>query len=306
MEHNHHNHAAITGSNYLNRAFILGIAINSIYVIVEVFAGIFYNSLSLISDAGHNLSDVAALGLAMLAYKLSKRKANERFTYGYRKSTILVSLINSVILFMAIGGIIWESINRISHPVVIQGTAISVVAGIGILINGLSALLFFKNKDHDINIKGAYLHLLADAAVSLGVVFSGVIIALFNLYWIDLLTSLGIIIVIFYSSWNLFKESLTLTMDGVPNSISIQNVIKAINEVDGVANVHHLHVWALSTTQNALTAHIVIQSNYSMEEQLEIKEKIKNILIKMNVEHVTLEIETQHANCHSQNMDSNC
>ncbi|HPV57074.1 MAG TPA: cation diffusion facilitator family transporter, partial [Tenuifilaceae bacterium] len=173
----------------LNRAFIIGIVINILYVVVEIAAGIYYSSLSLISDAGHNLSDVASLGLAMLAFRLAKRKANDKFTYGYKKSTILVSLINSVILFVAIGGILWESINRVFNPVVVDGQAISIVAGVGIVVNTVSALLFFKNKDHDLNVKGAYLHLMADAAVSLGVVASGVFIAFWSIYWLDLAMS---------------------------------------------------------------------------------------------------------------------
>ena len=185
---------------FLNRVFILGIVFNLVYVVLEVIAGVYYNSLSLISDAGHNLSDVASLGLAMLAFRLAKVRASDRFTYGFKKSTILVSLINSVILFVAIGGILWESIDRVLHPVTVDGRAISVVAGIGIAVNTLSALLFFKNKEHDLNIKGAYLHLMADAAVSLGVVISGIFISIFSVYWLDMAMSLVIVAVIFYST----------------------------------------------------------------------------------------------------------
>lgn len=280
----------------LNRAFIIGIVINMLYVVVEVLAGAYYNSLSLISDAGHNLSDVAALGLAMLAFRLAKKKANDRFTYGYKKSTILVSLINSVILFVAIGGILWESIDRIFHPVLVDGKAISIVAGVGIVVNTVSALLFFKNKDHDLNVKGAYLHLMADAAVSLGVVISGVFIAFWNIYWLDLVMSLVIVAVIFYSTWQLFKESLYLTMDGVPKEIDPIKIIDLVSSIDGVMSVHHVHIWALSTSQNALTLHVVINSRFDLAKQLQIKQKIKDLLNNNNIQHITVEFEPDYSN----------
>ena len=280
----------------LNRAFIIGIVINMLYVVVEVLAGAYYNSLSLISDAGHNLSDVAALGLAMLAFRLGKKKANDRFTYGYKKSTILVSLINSVILFVAIGGILWESIDRIFHPVLVDGKAISIVAGVGIVVNTVSALLFFKNKDHDLNVKGAYLHLMADAAVSLGVVISGVFIAFWNIYWLDLAMSLVIVTVIFYSTWQLFKESLFLTMDGVPKEIDPIKIIDLVSSIDGVMSVHHVHIWALSTSQNALTLHVVINSRFDLAKQLQIKQKIKDLLNNNNIQHITVEFEPDYSN----------
>ncbi|MGE0077429.1 MAG: cation diffusion facilitator family transporter [Bacteroidales bacterium] len=291
------NHISDHSSQSLNRAFIVGIAINTIYVVVEVFAGIYYNSLSLISDAGHNLSDVAALGLAMLAFRLSKIKSNERFTYGYKKSTILVSLINSVILFVAIGGILWESIGRIMRPVNIDGVAVSVVAGIGIVVNTVSAFLFFRDKEHDLNVKGAYLHLLADAAVSFGVVVSGIFITLFSVYWIDVLMSFIIVIVIFYSTWQLFKESLYLTLDGVPHGVDLDFVSAEIMEINGVKSIHHIHVWALSTTQNAFTAHIVVDSSCNLSEQLNIKQKVRKFLEANNIQHATVELETSPTEC---------
>jgi len=294
MEHNH-THTIKPAS--INRAFVIGITINLLYVIIEIASGFYYNSLSLISDAGHNLSDVAALALALLAFRLSMIKANDKFTYGYRKSTILVSLINSVVLFIAIGGIVWESINRFQHPVEISGKPVAIVAGIGILINALSAMLFFSDKESDLNIKGAYLHLIADAAVSVGVVVSGILISVFHIYWLDMAMSMVIVLVIFYSTWNLFKDSLSLTLDGVPKGIHINNVISEIKEVSGVIDVHHLHVWAISTTQNALTAHIIIHANTGMEQQNQIKNKIKLELEHVNIQHTTLEFETVDDNC---------
>ena len=294
MEEHHHHAPKISN---LNRAFIIGIAINLLYVFIEFGAGLYYDSLALISDAGHNLTDVASLALALLAFRLVKVKSNDKFTYGYRKSTILVSLINSVVLFVAIGGILWESFSRLHNPVIVEGLPISVVAGIGIVINAISAFLFFKDKDSDLNVKGAYLHLMADAAVSLGVVISGVLIYFFHLYWLDLVMSLVIVLVIFYSTWNLFKDSLSLTLDGVPKGIQLYEVVSEIKEVEGVLDVHHLHVWAISTSQNAMTAHILILPNAGMKQQNRIKNKIKHELEHVNIHHATLEFETEDENC---------
>ena len=294
MDDHHHLIPKVSG---LNRAFIIGIAINALYVIIELGAGVYYDSLALISDAGHNLTDVASLALALLAFRLAKVKANDNFTYGYRKSTVLVSLINSVILFVAIGAILWESISRINNPVIVPGLPITVVAGIGIAINVISALLFFRDKDRDLNVKGAYLHLVADAAVSLGVVVSGMLIYFFHLYWLDLVMSLVIVIVIFYSSWNLFKDSLSLTLDGVPKGIDLNKVISEIREVEGVIDVHHLHVWAISTSQNAMTAHVIIHPESGMDQLNFLKMKIKHELEHVNIHHATIEFETEDDNC---------
>lgn len=294
MEHNHQNTPVISN---LNRAFIIGITINLLYVVIEFVAGLYLDSLALITDAGHNLTDVASLAMAMLAFRLAKVKSNEKFTYGYRKSTILVSLINSVVLFVAIGGILWESIGRLHNPVVVQGAPIAMVAGIGILINAISAVLFFKEKESDLNIKGAYLHLMADAAVSLGVVVSGLLIFFFQLYWLDLVVSFAIVAVIFHSTWNLFKDSLTLTLDGVPRGIKFDEVVTEIKQVEGVIDVHHLHVWAISSSQNAMTAHIIVACDTDMETQNRIKNKIKHELEHLNIQHATLEFETENDNC---------
>ena len=294
MEHNHQHTPVITN---LNRAFIIGITINLLYVVIEFVAGLYLDSLALITDAGHNLTDVASLAMAMLAFRLAKVKSNEKFTYGYRKSTILVSLINSVVLFVAIGGILWESISRLHNPVVVQGAPIAMVAGIGILINAISAVLFFKEKESDLNIKGAYLHLMADAAVSLGVVVSGLLIFFFQLYWLDLVVSFAIVAVIFHSTWNLFKDSLTLTLDGVPQGIKFDEVVTEIKQVEGVIDVHHLHVWAISSSQNAMTAHIIVACDTDMETQNRIKNKIKHELEHVNIQHATLEFETENDNC---------
>ena len=298
MKKNHLHTPQVTS---LNRAFIIGIAINMLYVILELGAGLYYNSLALISDAGHNLTDVASLALAMLAFRLAEVKANDKFTYGYRKSTILVSLINSVVLFVAIGGILWETVSRMHNPVIIQGLPISIVAGIGIIINTVSAFLFFKNKNSDLNVKGAYLHLMADAVVSLGVVVSGILIYFFHLYWLDLAMSLVIVAVIFYSTWNLFRDSLSLTLDGVPKGIDLMKVISEIKEVNGVIDVHHLHVWAISTSQNAMTAHVIIKQDNGMEQLNILKTNIKLKLQHVNIHHATIEFETEDEDCKDTN-----
>lgn len=294
MEHTHNHTPEVTS---LNRAFIVGIAINAFYVIIELGAGLYYDSLALISDAGHNLTDVASLALALLAFRLAKVKANDKFTYGYRKSTVLVSLINSVILIVAIGAILWESISRLNNPVVVQGLPISIVAGIGIGINAISAFLFFKDKDSDLNVKGAYLHLMTDAAVSLGVVVSGILIYFFHIYWLDLVMSLIIVVVIFYSTWNLFRDSLSLTLDGVPKGIDLNKVISEIKKVDGVIDVHHLHVWAISTSQNAMTAHVTIHPDNGMEQLNILKTHIKHKMEHVNIHHITIEFETEDEDC---------
>ena len=191
----------------------------------------------------------------------------------------------------------WESLNRLHNPVVVEGLPIAWVAGIGIVINAVSAFLFFKDKDRDLNVKGAYLHLLADAAVSLSVVISGVLIFIFHIYWLDLAMSLVIALVILYSTWTLFRDSLYLTLDGVPKSINIKEVLSEIREVKDVIDVHHLHIWAISTSQNALTAHVVIPPNICMEDQNQIKYKIRHRLELVNIDHMTLEFETEDENC---------
>lgn len=297
-EHHHHHHHEALQITHLNRAFIVGISLNILYVFVEFGAGFRFNSLSLISDAGHNVSDVAALALSLLAFRLMKVKANDKFTYGYRKSTILVSLINSVVLFIVIGGIIAESIARLHHPVVVPGMPVSIVAGLGIMINAVAALLFFRDREKDLNVKGAYLHLMSDAVVSLGVVISGALMAVWHIYWLDMVMSFIIVVVIFYSTWNLFRDSLSLTLDGVPKGVDMSVVIDAMKSVEGVEDVHHVHVWAMSTTQNALTAHVLVLCNTTIEQQATLKHIIKERLASVNIHHATLEFETLEEKCH--------
>ena len=288
--HHEHNHQLIS----LNKAFIIRITLNIAFVIVEFGVGFYYNSLGLLSDAGHNLGDVASLVLAMLAFRLQKVHPNSRYTYGYKKSTILVSLLNAVILLVAVGIIIAESIDKLFHPVSVDGSAIAWTAGVGVVINALTAWLFMKDKDKDLNVKGAYLHMAADALVSVGVVASGIIITYTGWSIIDPIIGLGIAVVIIVSTWGLLHDSLRLSLDGVPVGIDAQKIQQIIMEQPGVENCHHLHIWALSTTETALTAHIVIDNITQLEE---VKQHIKEALEEAGIHHATLEFEDERTTC---------
>src|SRR6195952_3379577 len=257
--HSHgHHHDHTPKIDHLNTAFIVGIILNSVFVLIEVVAGLWSHSLSLLTDAGHNLSDVAGLALALLAFKLTKVSSNKEYTYGYKRSTIIVSFFNAMVLFVAVGFIGYEAIIRFIHPAVIAGGTMAWVAFIGIGINAFTAWLFVKDKDGDLNVKGAYLHMAVDAIVSFGVVISGLIIYFTKLYWIDSAVSLIIAIVILKGTWSLLKDSLRLEMDGVPKEMNLEKIKAELLKGKGVVDVHHMHVWALSTTENALTAHLVI------------------------------------------------
>ena len=297
--HHHHHHSPVVGN--ISRAFWIGIILNSVFVIIEFTAGFYYNSLALLSDAGHNLSDVASLGLSLLAFKLAKSKATERFTYGYHKSTILASLVNAVILLIAVGGIGWEAVQRFLHPVETQGGVIALVAGIGIVINSISALVFFRNKDKELNVKGAYLHLALDAVVSAGVVFAGIIISYTGLKWIDPLISLVIMGVLIYSTWSLLIESLRLTLDAVPANIDTEKIKGQMLKTRGVKDVHHIHIWAMSTTRNAMTAHLVLEDGLPEVKIMAIKADLKHELEHLNIQHVTFETESEH--CQEEHCD---
>ena len=285
-QHHHDHHHEITS---LNKAFIIGITLNLAFVVAEFAAGFWYNSLGLLSDAGHNLGDVASLVLAMLAFRLGKGHPTHSYTYGYKKSTVLVSLLNAVILLVAVGIIIAESITKLFHPRPVEGDAIAWVAGIGVVVNAVTAWLFMKDKDKDLNVKGAYLHMAADALVSVGVVISGIVIAHTGWYIIDPVIGLIIALVIIYSTWGLLRDSLRLSLDGVPAGTDIEKVEKAMHAVEGVQGVHHLHIWAISTTETALTAHVSIDDLSDMER---IKQEIKHELQHVGIYHATLEFET--------------
>ena len=295
MSHEHsHQHSHAINAESLNKAFIIGIVLNLAFVVIEFAAGFWFDSLALLSDAGHNLSDVVSLVLALLAFRLAKVKANERYTYGYKKSTVLVSLLNAVILLVAVGIIVTESVEKLFHPVPVEGAAIAWTAGVGVVINAITSWLFMKDKEKDLNVKGAYLHMAADTLVSVGVVISGIVIMYTGWTIVDPIIGLVIAVIIVISTWGLLHDSLRLSLDGVPVGIDSGRIGQVILEQSGVEGYHHLHIWALSTTETALTAHIVINDLRRMEE---VKHKIKNELAHAGVSHVTLEFEYKGACC---------
>ena len=302
MAHDHdHSHAGhhhhVPEIKSLNKAFIIGIILNLTYVLIQVIIGLNINSLSLLSDAGHNFLDVAGLALAMLAFKLTKSKSTETYTYGYRKASILVSLFNAVVLLISIGAIAYEATLRFKYPQPVPGKTVAIIAAIGIVINGVSAFMFFKDKDSDINVKSAFLHLMSDALVSLGLVVGGIIIYFTKLYWIDPLLSIIICLVIITSTWKLLKDSLKLSLDGVPDNVDINKIKETAMKTKGVLDLHHLHIWAISTTRNALTAHIVLNGQITLQETRKIKDKLKHDFEHLNIHHATLETETVEENC---------
>ena len=300
MAHNHseenhagHSHSHVPVIADLNKAFVIGIVLNLAYVIIQITIGLRINSLSLLSDAGHNFLDVAGLALAMLAFKLSKSKSTEKYTYGYKKSSILISLLNAVILLLSIGAIGYEAIFRFKNPQPLPGITIAIIAAIGIFINGISAFMFFRDKESDINVKAAFLHLASDALVSLGLVAGGTIIYYTHLYWIDPLLSIIICGVIIVSTWGLLKDSLRLSLDGVPDNVDIKKVKDEVLKIKGVTDFHHLHIWAISTTQNAMTGHLVLSNDLTRTEIEALKHTIKHDLQHLNIQHSTLETESE-------------
>lgn len=276
---------------------MIGIVLNFAFVIIEVMVGLAIHSLSLLSDAGHNLADVASLAMSLIAFRLLKVKPTEKYTYGYKKTTILVALLNGSILLVSLGAIGYEAIHRLIAPEPLPGKTISIVAAIGIVINALTALLFLRGKDNDLNIRGAFLHLLSDAIVSAGLVVGGLLIFYTNLFWIDAALSLIVAIVILFSTWGLLKDSLRLSLDGVPEGIELPKIRDIISRMKDVKDFHHIHIWAISTTENALTAHLVVSRNSDMAAVEALKHQIKHELLHQNIQHATLEVEMEDAPC---------
>lgn len=252
--HHHHHHAP---ANY-NRAFAVGVSLNIIFVVIEATYGVMADSLALLTDAGHNLSDVLGLLLAWGASYLATKQPSLRRTYGYSRATILASMFSGLLLLAAVAVISWEAIQRFFEPAQPVGQTIMVVAAIGVVINGITAWFFVAGKDHDLNIRGAYLHMAADALVSLGVVVAGFVIWRFGFSWVDPLISLVIAVVILASTWGLLRDSLNLAIDGVPRGVDPEQVHSWINDQPGVEGMHDLHIWPLSTTDTALTAHLLM------------------------------------------------
>ena len=252
--HHHHHHAT---PDY-NRAFAVGVALNVIFVVIEFSFGVIADSLALITDAGHNLSDVMGLLLAWGASYLAGKQPSLRRTYGYSRATILASMFSGLLLLAAVAVISWEAVQRFLEPAEPAGQTIMIVAAIGVVINSITAWFFVSGKDHDLNIRGAYLHMAADALVSLGVVVSGFLIWRYGLKWFDPLSSLIIAAVIFWSTWGLLRDSLNLSIDAVPRDLDPKKVREWLLQQPGVEAMHDLHIWPISTTDTALTVHLLM------------------------------------------------
>ncbi len=292
--HHHHRHHEIPGEKRKGRAFLIGILLNTVFVAAEFTAGFLFNSTGLLADAGHNLSDVSGLLISLFAFQLAKKRNSENYTYGFRKGTVWASLLNAFLLLGAVGVILCECVQKIIHPEPVGGWAVIVTASIGIVINGLTALLFMKEQAHDLNVKGAYLHMLADTLVSAGVAVSGLLILLAGWNMLDPVIGIVIALVILVSTWSLLKESLRLAMDGVPEGISVEAVRKHLLELPNVKGVHHLHIWAVSTTENALTAHVVLEDLREMDRS---RNLLRRELTALGIRHATLEFETAGTVC---------
>jgi cobalt-zinc-cadmium efflux system protein len=290
-EHHHHHHAP---ANH-NASFAIGVLLNTGFVAVEAIFGVLSHSLALVADAGHNLSDVLGLLLAWGAMHLTRRPPTQRRTYGLRRSSILAALANAVFLLVAIGAIAWEAIRRFSAPTAVEGRTVIWVAIVGIVVNSITALLFMSGRKRDVNIEGAFLHMAADAAVSLGVVVAGVMIAYTGWLWIDPVVSLVIVAVIAWGTWGLLRKSLNLAMDVVPEHIDPSAVKEYLTSLPGVTAVHDLHIWGMSTTEAALTAHMV--KPVAGDEDDLLARAAEELHQRFGIEHATIQIERNDNQC---------
>ncbi|MDA3891511.1 MAG: cation diffusion facilitator family transporter [Salinivirgaceae bacterium] len=298
MAHPHeHSHGNIhTPRSNHNNAFVIGIGLNITFVAVEVFYGLMANSSALLADAGHNTSDVLSLIFAWGAIWLATKKPKGRYTYGFKKTTILISVLNAFLLFGAVIAIGWDAIAKLINPEPVAGTYVMIVAGIGVIINTITAFMFLKGQKDDLNIKGAFLHMAADAGVSLGVVISGLLILKTGLQWIDPMMSFIIILVILWGTWKLFAESIRLALDAVPKNIDLEEVKASILNHHEVEAIHDLHIWAMSTSENALSAHLIAPNS----NQDKLLNDIQNIVSKQyNIKYLTIQIEKDNSqlNC---------
>ena len=262
MSEHGHSHSHSHGQANFNRAFAIGITLNVSYVAIEAFYGWRVDSLALLADAGHNLSDVAGLVLAWAGALAGRLAPDHRHTYGWRRASILAALANAIVLLVAMGSLTWEALQRLQVPASTEGVTIIAVAAVGVLVNGITAALFMSGRSTDLNIRGAFLHMAADALVSLGVVAAGALYLWTGWTWLDPVTSLAIAMVIVIGTWRLFRQSLHLMFDGVPDSIDLAQVHACLLSQPGVTEVHDLHVWAMSTSHIALTAHLVMPGGH--------------------------------------------
>jgi cobalt-zinc-cadmium efflux system protein len=288
MSHNH-DHSHVHSSTHYNRIFVIAVALNLGFVGVEVVYGLLANSLALLADAGHNLSDVLGLSLAWGASVLARREPSPRRTYGLRRSSILAALLNAFLILVAVGAIAWEAIQRLGSPGTVAGQTVIWVAAIGVVINTVSALLFMSGQKEDMNLRGAFLHLASDAAVSLGTVLAGATLLVTGWAWLDPAMSLVISVVILAGTWGLLMDALHLVLDGVPENIEPAAVKNYLVGLPGVIEVHDLHIWAMSTTETALTAHLVIPDGAPGDAF--IATACKALHDQFKIEHATLQIE---------------
>ncbi len=290
--HEHHHHG-IGGHSHapanFGKAFAIGIGLNIAYVVGEAFYGVAAHSLALLADAGHNLGDVLGLAGAWLASVLGRRRPSGRFTYGLRRSSILAALGNAVILLVVTGGIAWEGVRRLAHPEPAGGLAITIIAAIGIAVNGVTALLFMSGRKDDLNIRGAFLHMASDALVALGVVVAGLVILWTGWLWLDPAVSLAISAAILIGTWSLLRDATGFALDAVPPGIDQHKVTAFLRDLPGVAEVHDLHIWGMSTTETALTAHLV-RPDAALDDDL-LHEASEELREHFGISHATLQIE---------------
>ena len=287
--HADHHHQHAHGAPRYDRAFAIGIALNLGFVLVEAFYGWQVNSLALLADAGHNLSDVGGLLLAWAALAASRLRPNDRHTYGWRRGSILASFINASILLVAMGSLGWESIQRLGQPAAMVGETVMLVAGVGVLINAITAALFLSGSRSDLNLRGAFLHMAADALVSVGVVLAGALYLWQGWDWIDPLVGLAIAVVIVLGTWSLFRQSLHLLFDGVPEQVDLPAVRQYLLALPGTCDVHDLHVWAMSTAEVALTAHMTMAP---LPDSAEFLQRVaRELHEQFGIDHATLQLE---------------
>lgn len=295
-DHHHHGHSHGTGAHHhpvaldMGRAFAFGVAFNTLFVGAETAAGLWTGSLSLLADAGHNLSDVLSLLLAWGAATLARRAPAGRRTYGLRKSTILASLANAVLLLVAVGAIVSEAVRRLATPATVDTEVVMLTAGLGVLVNGVTAALFMRGGQSDLNVRGAFLHMAGDAAVSLAVVVGAFVIAETGVLWLDPALSLVIAGVIVLGTWSLLRDSADLALDAAPRRIDVEEVRRWLAGLPGVESVHDLHIWALSTTETAMTAHLLRPQNGDADGFLHLA--CEGLERRFHIGHATLQVET--------------
>lgn len=292
-KHDHSGHGHGAGHSHapkdFGQAFIWGMILNTAFVLAEVVYGLKANSLSLLADAGHNLSDVLGLLLAWGATLLAKRLPSARHTYGLRSASILAALGNAAFLLIAIGGVGWEAVQRLEHPEPAAGVIVMVVAGIGIVINGVTAMMFMSGAKGDLNIRGAFLHMASDAAVSAGVVAAGAVILFTGWSWLDPIVSLLIALIILMGTWGLLKDSINLSLQGVPPGVELSKIRQFLIDEDKISEVHDLHVWGMSTTETAMTAHIVTPAGHPGDDF--VQHLARELDEEFGIHHVTIQVE---------------